>query len=217
MMTYCIDYIPRLDSKDPAGTIHLLHLLTPQPIGCNNWPERFPYSPQVNFRIAHNGPDLFLLFQVSESCTQACISEDNGEVWTDSCVELFISVDDNGYYNFEFTCIGKMLLGFRKERPGGILASPNILQTIKRYSSLGNTCFEERKGDQNWHLLVSIPATALFRHQLQDWQNVQARANLYKCGDRLSQPHYLSWSPIHTEKPDFHVPQYFTKVLFNSR
>lgn len=209
-----IDYIPRLASHNPAGAIRLLQPLAPQPISYNNWPEQFPYSPEVCFKIAHNGPELFLQFLVTENCTQALISEDNGEVWTDSCVEFFLSLDDSGYYNFEFTCIGKMLLGFRKERPRASLATPDILRTIKRYSSLGNACFEERKGNQNWQLTVVIPATALFRHRLQSWQGLPARMNLYKCGDRLSMPHYLSWQPIDTPKPDFHVPSFFTEVLF---
>ena len=38
--------------------------------------------------------------------------------------------------------------------------------------------------------------------------------NVYKCGDNLSQPHFLSWQPIHTDKPNFHVPQFFGEVEF---
>ena len=39
------------------------------------------------------------------------------------------------------------------------------------------------------------------------------RANFYKCGDKTAHPHYLSWSPIHTEKPDFHRPEFFGELI----
>lgn len=38
------------------------------------------------------------------------------------------------------------------------------------------------------------------------------KANFYKCGDGLTVPHYLSWSPIVTEKPDFHRPEFFNQI-----
>ena len=40
------------------------------------------------------------------------------------------------------------------------------------------------------------------------------RANFYKCGDKTLQPHFLSWSPIHSEKPDFHRPEDFGIINF---
>ena len=33
-------------------------------------------------------------------------------------------------------------------------------------------------------------------------------------GDNLSHPHFLSWRPIQTEKPDFHRPEFFEQVTF---
>jgi tRNA-dihydrouridine synthase A len=39
--------------------------------------------------------------------------------------------------------------------------------------------------------------------------------NLYKCGDKTPQPHYLSAFPIQSEKPDYHRPECF-RPLFQS-
>lgn len=184
------------------------------PIACNNWKEKFPYTPEVSLQLAHNQQELFLHFKVREECTMAKVREDNGEVWTDSCVEFFLALDDSGYYNFEFTCIGKALLGFRKERPAAVHVSPAILSSIKRYSTLGTGNFGEKRLTCPWQLTVAIPATALFRHQLNAWEGVTVRVNAYKCGDHLSQPHYLSWFPINTPNPDFHIPRCFSEVQF---
>ena len=99
--------------------------IEPQAIACCNWPEQFPYAPEVSFRMFHTGDYLMLRFDVAERCTMARVTEDNGEVWTDSCVEFFITPDDSGYYyNFECSCIGRLLLGFRKEREHPAHAAP---------------------------------------------------------------------------------------------
>lgn len=184
------------------------------PIRCNNWSEQYPYSPQVAFNIAHNDKAIFIRFEVSENYTMARVQEDNGQVWTDSCVEFFLSPDDNGYYNFEFNCIGKALSGFRQTRENAEHANPETMQSIRRLSSLGNENFEERKGDNHWWLIVAIPATALFKHSFKNLSGIKVKANLYKCGDHLSKPHFLSWQPIDTPEPNFHVPQFFTELEF---
>ncbi len=212
---FIIPKIEQLHSQDLAGASVLLNDVPEQSVTCNNWPASFPETPQVSFRMASNGNDeLFIRFTVLEESTLAKITEDNGEVWTDSCVEFFLALDDSGYYNFEFTCIGKALLGFRKERPKAIHATPEIMRTIKRLSSLGTANFGEKQLGHSWELLVAIPTTALFRHHVETWTGLNARINVYKCGDHLSKPHYLSWKPIDTPEPNFHVPACFTEVRF---
>ncbi len=211
---YQIPEISRLNPNDLQTASRLLEQVKPNPIAFNNWSEDFPYQPQAGFRMAHNGQELFIRFSVREECTLAKITADNGEVWTDSCVEFFLTLDDSGYYNFEFSCIGKALLGFRKERPHAVHAPQETMETIRRYSTLGKDNFEETQLNTPWELTVAIPATALFRHQLKNWKGLSATMNLYKCGDNLSKPHYLSWQPIDTGKPDFHVPRCFIPVCF---
>lgn len=209
-----ISEIPQLNPNDLQTASQLLEQVKFNPIAINNWSEDFPYQPQAGFRMAHNGKELFIRFSVREECTLAKITADNGEVWTDSCVEFFLALDDSGYYNFEFSCIGKALLGFRKERPNAIHAPEEIMKTIQRFSTLGKNNFEETRLTTPWELIVAIPVEALFRHQLKEWKGLTASINLYKCGDNLSKPHYLSWQPINTDKPNFHVPRCFIPVHF---
>lgn len=188
----------------------------PQTVACCNWQSEFPYAPEVSFRMFHTGGRLMLRFDVAESYTAAMIGEDNGQVWTDSCVEFFIAPDERSYYNFETSCIGRMLLAERRSRDEGVHPAPQqVLDTIERFTSypFGKT-FAEREGENRWSLTLGIPPQALFRHALTDWSGVAARMNLYKCGDRLSHPHFLSWQPIRTEKPDFHQPEFFGEAEF---
>ncbi len=187
----------------------------PHPIACNNWAAEYPYAPKVAFRMFHTGEKLYLRFEVEERYTMARVTEDQGRVWTDSCVEFFIAPDGEGYYNFECTCIGRLLLAYRKRRPEPVSAPAEVMDSIVRIPSLGTEPFEEREGDNRWTMMLAIPATALFRHHIASWKGLCAAVNLYKCGDDLSHPHFLSWQPIALEKPNFHCPDFFRQVKFN--
>lgn len=179
-----------------------------------NWPKEWPAAPQTRFCAAHNGHEMIFRFDVTEDCTMALVDKDNGQVWTDSAVEIFMSFDDSGYYNFEFTCIGRALAGFRKSKPDVTHADAHIMVLIKRYSSLGDECFAEKHIPQGWNLTIVIPVEALFAHKIETLDGMQAAANVYKCGDNLSRPHFVSWSPIDSPSPNFHLPQFFKPVNF---
>ncbi|MFI3295503.1 MAG: carbohydrate-binding family 9-like protein [Rikenellaceae bacterium] len=193
----------------PQGTASAV-----QHIDNNNWAADFPYAPKVDFTIHHDSEKLYLHFDVEEQYTKAEVDCNNGEVWTDSCVEFFISFDDRGYYNFEMTCIGQMLLAFRKTKPEPTYASDEVMASVKRVSTLGSECFAERVGDNKWSMDVEIPRTAFFAHQFETLSGIEATANVYKCGDNLSKPHFLSWNKIDTPTPNFHVPEFFAGVKF---
>ena len=189
--------IAGVSPDDRAAVEQAFAEIEPQPVACCNWPAEFPYAPEVSFRMFHTGDRLMLRFDVAESYTAALVTEDNGEVWTDSCVEFFIAPDEGLYYNFETTCIGRMLLSGRKSRTEDVQPAPaEVLASVKRFTTYPfGEPFAERKGDNRWSLTLAIPPQALFRHALTDWSGLEARMNLYKCGDRLSHPHFLSWKP----------------------
>ncbi|MDH8701130.1 hypothetical protein M2138_000469 [Dysgonomonadaceae bacterium PH5-43] len=188
--------------------------ITTNSIACVNWSETYPYKPEVKFAIAHDNTNILLRFFVKEQSVMAMVTEDNGAVWTDSCVEFFINFDESGYYNFEFNCIGAMLLGFRKEKNNATHADSSILHDIERHSSLGNTPFTEKQGEQEWELAVKIPVTSFFKHSIKSLSGLNAKANFYKCGDNLSVPHFLSWNPIDNPTPNFHLEKYFKTLIF---
>lgn len=211
--------IPKIEGLAPGDRKAVeaaFEALVPQPVACCNWSAEFPYAPQVTFRMFHTGAYLMVRFDVAERYTMACVAQDNGASWTDSCVELFISPEPGVYYNFETTCAGRLLLACHTSRHEGVKAPAEALESVIRHTSLpfGET-FPEREGDNRWSLTLAIPPRALFRHRIDDWSGHSVRMNLYKCGDNLSHPHFLSWRPIPTEKPDFHRPEYFGEAVFD--
>ena len=184
--------------------------IAPEKIACCNWAEEYPYAPYVTFKMFHTGDKLYLRFDVEEGYTAARVAENNGEVWTDSCCEFFLSLDGKAYYNVETTCIGKMLIGYRQKGEAAIHAGEDILSQVERYTSLGTEPFEERIGENKWSLMLGLPTSIMHQHKVESWDGLKLKVNLYKCGDNLSKPHFLSWQPIALPKPCFHCPEFFT-------
>ncbi len=182
-------------------------------IGCVNWSSEFPDKPEVNFSMFHDGDTIYLHYTVSERYTLAKVESDNGEVWTDSCVEFFLKLDDSGYYNFEFTAIGKGLVGFRQDKNNACRAEKEVMLLIKRTPSLGYENFDEKQ-NCNWDITLEIPKEALFAHKLKTLSGLKATANLYKCGDNLTKPHFISWQPIDNATPNFHLTEFFGELEF---
>ena len=56
-----------------------------QPVNPVNW-AAFPYTPDVEFRIAHTEDAILLHFKVREASVRAVAGHDNGPVWEDACV-----------------------------------------------------------------------------------------------------------------------------------
>ena len=192
-----------LDSKGSDGAVDTV-----------NWAD-FSVKPEVRFKIGYGEKEIFLKYYVNENCIKAEMTSPNQNVWEDSCVEFFVSPEGDGiYYNFEFNSIGSILLATGSSRNGRVYASNNMIKRIRHSSSMGNEPFSEREGDFYWTLTLAIPFELFFNHKIKDLKDKVFCANFYKCGDKLSTPHYLSWSPIETENPDFHRPEYFGKIRF---
>ena len=186
--------------------------IAPENIACCNWAAEFPYTPKVSFKMFHTGDKLYVRFDVEEHYTAALVAEDNGQVWTDSCCEFFLAPDDTAYYNIETTCIGKMLIGYRRKGYEVIHAGADVLSQVERTASLGSEPFAERVGNNKWSLMLGLPTAVMHQHKIESWDGLKLKVNLYKCGDKLSKPHFVSWQPISLPKPMFHCPEFFTDL-----
>jgi hypothetical protein len=183
-------------------------------IGCVNW-LNFPYKPNVKFAIAHNNREIFIKYIVEEKSLRAICTQNNNNVCQDSCCEFFVSPEGNDcFYNFETNCIGTLRLGYRKLGEKSEHASDAIINSVRRLSSLRNAPFDTKQGNFAWNMIVAIPLTSFFKHNLTSLQGKTFTANFYKCGDNLPEPHFLSHSPIKTDKPSFHQPAFFEELRF---
>lgn len=182
-------------------------------ISNQNWVE----AEQVNagFSIRHNGNSIYLFYQVEEDQVRAVNTAYGSPVWEDSCVEFFISFEgDDNYYNFEINAIGTVLGAYGKDRHDRYKISDSLLAKIETTPSLGRNPIQSLDERTLWKMQLVIPIEVFHFSNIENLSGLDAHANFYKCGDRLKHPHFLSWKPVLTDKPDFHTPHYFGQLSF---
>ncbi|HUX97500.1 MAG TPA: carbohydrate-binding family 9-like protein [Bacteroidales bacterium] len=202
--------IPDLDEVSAA----LDELNEKHQISTLNW-KGYEYKPEVKFAIAYSDREIYLKYYITEDYFKAEKTEPNQMVCEDSCVEFFVSPEDDGiYYNLEFNGIGTILLGTGTGRADSKRADPSVISKIRRRTSVGNNPVKETKGAFEWTITIAVPVEVFFHHKIDDLKGKIFRANFYKCGDMLSVPHYVTWNPVGTENPDYHQPAYFGMLKF---
>lgn len=173
-------------------------------LDCLNWPEEYPYKPEVKFAAWHDGACLHLHFSVEEGDVRAECTEDRQPIWNDACVEFFFAPRGDGiYYNLECNSLGKIYLCRGRDRNEREHLSEEDYSAVKRTASsvVGG----------RWEMKLDIPASI---YGLGSFDGLRAKGNFYKCGNKCQVPHFLSYAPIATPKPDFHRPEFFTELEF---
>jgi hypothetical protein len=177
------------------------------------WPE-FTDKPNVSFFIAHNRDSIFLKYDVEEKEVLARYRQINDPVYKDSCVEFFIAFDeDEAYYNLEFNRLGTCFGSFGTQRENRTLLPAKILEAIRNERTImQKTDIAELA--INWTLTLEIPIQIFCFHDFTSIRRKKCKVNFFKCGNDLTQPHYLVWNNIISEKPDFHLPEFFGGAEF---
>ncbi len=189
--------------------LKLTHTLGPTPV----------HFPETEAKIAHDNNSLYLIFRVKDQYVLATEKADQNAVCQDSCVEFFFTPGEDssrGYFNLEANCIATRLVRFQS-RPGEgkIPLGIQSLKSIKTSTSISGSVEKEIPHAITWTLQHKIPCSALMPYfeittplTGQIW-----KANLYKCADKSSHPHWLCWSPITTEGFTYHVPECFGTLV----
>lgn len=182
-------------------------------IGYNPW--KYEFSGEACFIIGYTDAGILLKFDVIEENVVAKFTKANDPVYKDSCVEFFIALDgEDSYYNFEFNAKGTCLAGYGSSATNRNLLTVEKIKQIEVTSRFKSIIFKEKEMI-NWQLTMLIPNEVFQYHQIENFNQHQAKMNFYKCGDDLPKPHYLCWSPIiNVAEPDFHVPNQFGKAVF---
>lgn len=177
-----------------------------------NWPDEFSYCPECNFKIARSRKYIAIQFEVTGKDLRATELEDNGRNWEDSCCEFFLAPNADYYYNMEINCIGSVLMAKGSGRGDRVQVNPAKVAGIIRHCSLEHKLFDIEGGTHTWSVAILVP------FELVDLNPEKLPAsvgcNIYKCGDLTATPHFVTWSPIPCEHPDFHRPEFFGKLIF---
>jgi len=171
-------------------------------VDCQPWSGYHP-APKTTFRLLRDSEGLNVLFHSCETGLRAEVSEENGPVYQDSCVEFFFKPDnsDERYINFEINPKGVMHIGLGEDRyVRQLLDEPR--ETF---------CIESDASEGDWLLKFHIPDKFILKYF--DKITDVMRGNFYKCGELTGHSHFATWAPVDTDRPDFHRPEFFGKLV----
>lgn len=167
------------------------------------------YKPKAYTQLMHNDNNIYVRHVAFEKEITVKAYEFQGDVWKDSCMELFLMpAGDNRYLNFETNAAGVLLLHFgtEEEREELNKIDPSIFE-IK--SSVSDA---ELYNDEKWILTYKIPFSFLYSLYGEFDIKEGFYGNFYKCGDETKYEHYGMWSEIENGVPEFHLTKYFGRI-----
>lgn len=201
--------VPRIERfADVRDSFPLDHRIAHQ-----NW-TRYPEVPAVSFAVAWNEERLYLRYEVIEDEIVANVTEEQGPVFRDCCVEAFLMPPGSDVYtNIECNILGRCLVARGTGRHGRTPVADSE-SAVRRRSSYRPGETKPTDGRYRWGVTLDVSLAVFAIAVPRDLTGQTWRANFYKCGDALTRPHYLSWSPIDWATPDFHRPEFFGEIVF---
>ena len=184
--------------------------------------ESSTHHPETQAKLLYDDFGVYGIFQVHDQYVQCVSTEFQDPVWQDSCVEFFVWPEGaDGYFNFEMNAGGALLLHYNKVAfPIGDDSRKLLLpledgSAVGIYHSLPSVVDPECQEKTTWVLEFAIPFSLLSKHagEIAPVDGTCWRANLYKCADGCSHPHWASWAP-QGEALNFHQEQYFGTIRF---
>lgn len=180
------------------------------------------HKPLTQVKLAWDDDFVYVIFRVEDHYVRAVATEHQQMVCQDSCVEFFFTPGNDiskGYFNLEVNCIGTMLMYHQIARgQNRQVVDVADLQSIQVATSLlkGQLIDPEIHRSTIWTVEYAVPLQMLARYApVSTPENGTVwRANFYKCADKTSRPHWLTWSKIPLPNPDFHQPSYFGSLEF---
>lgn len=182
-------------------------------------PEGSGHRPETRFRLQYDDTGLYGLFSVRDRYVRCAAEKFQDSVCRDSCVEFFVQPSHGaGHLNFEFNASGVMLAQVHGDtlhpRTVNRWLSEAEAAGVRIFHSLPDRVEPEIAGEVCWELGFHLPFSifAATHGAPVPVSGTVWRANVYKCGDNTSHPHWASWRPV--KRLNFHEPDCFGDMEF---
>ena len=72
------------------------------------------------------------------------------------------------------------------------------------------------KTEKGWGVEYALPVWFLeiYCTDYALYPGKKLRANFFKCAEESATPHFMTWSKVEKEEPDFHQPGYLGQLIF---
>jgi hypothetical protein len=190
-------------------------------VDINNFMGEIPgFKPEAQAKMMYDNDNLYVIFHVKDRYVRCITNEINGPVWEDGAVEFFFAPDSQKpliYFNLEINCGGTPLMHYNLvPRQESTELEKDDIKTIEIAHTLPQIIDPEMKDPVTWTLEYRIPLAILEKYSVitHPKKGVEWKANFYKIAENNSNHHYITWSVVGLEKPDFHRPEFFGKLIF---
>ena len=167
------------------------------------------YDAEVYAQIVYDEQGFIVKFTIGESNPLIEKTHHFEEVCEDSCVEFFANFtpeQSDKYINFEINAAGIMYVGI------GTNLDDNAFLQLEEVEGLDiHTEIKENYWTASYK--ISFELIKKYYPNFDIKQCDYILGNLYKCGNNTAYRHYLSYFVVGTEKPEFHRPEYFNKII----
>lgn len=168
------------------------------------------YRPEARAYVAWDERGLSVLLCAKEETIRTAAKNFCDPVCRDSCLEFFLMPleDDARYMNVEVNAAGVAYIGKGTGRADG-----KPLDALPE----GMNIRASRHEGGWWAVAYEIPFALIEKLFGRAPKGSEAmRCNFYTC-DETIHPHFGSWNPVVSAKPDFHRPECFGAVEFVDR
>ena len=178
------------------------------------------FKPVTHMKMAYDDENIYVIFQVQDRYVRAILTKVNDQVSQDACVEFFFAPDTAStmqYFNIEINCIGIPLMYYIRKPMSDLtkLTEKDILK-IQIASTLDGPIDPEIIDPITWVIEYKIPLGMIedYGKVSRPKPNVTWKANFYKVATNNSNKHYATWSLVTSDRPNFHLPQFFGELRF---
>ena len=176
-------------------------------INCFQWENETPYRPESRAKMCFvKGEGIYILLLCREENPKAVYAETDDPIYKDSCLEVFLKLNDDGYINIETNAKGVYLSEFGADR-----YSRRFLKKCTKLKPI----IKPVKGDGFWgnEIFLSFSLLEEIYPKLKIEFPFHFSGNFYKCGDETEFVHYGSFSPMGSLDLGFHNPQLFAEFI----
>lgn len=168
-----------------------------------------PVNISAHAQLCYDDEALYVRMRAEEADIRAEYPADDllASTYEDSCLEFFLSPmpGDARYLNFEFNpnCAAGVEIGTTKTDRTRLVRTDDVYEA------------SSARTEDGWEITYKVPFDFIrqFYPDFTAESGTVLRGNFYKCGNLTANKHYISWSPIDSDTPNFHMPESFGELV----
>jgi len=176
---------------------------------------------QTAAKLLWDDKNLYVSFRCDDAHIWGEHTEHDSAVYEDDCVEVFTAPNPDKpdeYYNIEMNVRGAFLDRHHPDGPGVKPKYNFNARGVKIAVTIDGTLNDDSDTDRGWILEAAIPLANFSKTAKHIPPNAGDvwHMNLNRLGGKTN-PQFSQWSKGTTERPAFHVPKDFGRVVFSAK